>query len=431
MDIRMSGGASRVLTGDDICVEYRKYLSKRYCDFHPLGDRQRDRWRFADGRYLPLCLRRDLPDEGLAADRTMGREVRPAPPGPAPLSDLVRDAAWGPRNNVRMAVRAGAGCGKTLLLRHLCWQASDGAAGPLLPVYFRLKDLLRWWRDGDVKKAGLPGVVEQKRLRTSLTGTRLGGSLWPRIDDGARAWITLCLDAVEEVHAGKQERADFLLWLRDGLDDWKGPAVVTTREGEFGAGSLGDFEPYRVVDFAPADVVAFLASRVGGSVGGELAPQLQESLHTPLMLEIVAALRARNASFELPAKREDLYREAVKLLIARRAPFDGDDDDADDLREKAAGVVEWLGWTWLEAETSDGQISARRLETALRRALRGLDRLPGERREPFVGDVEAVVEALLADERARRSVHPAASVQDSPRGVDPTAAATALRRWLA
>ncbi len=193
-----------------IVDDYRHALARDFARFNPLDRRVSHPWEEPHRLwYVPLRLERERPDPpdghapggDVAFARPEEEASPPLPPkGPVSLPDLMQE--WPPFRDrhrpARIIAVAGAGWGKTQMLRHTSWLGGVDRCHGFLPVYVRLKDLWIWWL------AHQDSILDAYVFAQCLAPATGRASEVDDVDGafgatGTRRALALLLDGLEEV----------------------------------------------------------------------------------------------------------------------------------------------------------------------------------------------------------------------------------------
>ncbi len=225
--------------------------------------------------------------------------------------------------NPKLMIFGQPGSGKTTLLQHIAMKCDRGELLPnYIPIFIRLKNFAE-----DTSKTdnfNLLGYIRSELGRSNISEQQVETLL-----DHGKALILL--DGLDEL---KEESRDEVVKQIRRLSEeyYNNHFIITCRIGaqqyhfeEFTNIEIADFSSYQIEDFAQKWFVN--VGRNSEEKGKALAAQLVEKLHltenrqicelarTPLLLHLVCSLF--QAKLDFPAKRSDIYKQALNIMLVR------------------------------------------------------------------------------------------------------------------
>jgi predicted NACHT family NTPase len=278
------------------------------------------------------------------------------------------------------------GAGKTTFLRYLALQAAKGEL-ERVPIFITLKD----WA---IRGGSLLDAIEDE---FAVCGVSNAG---PLIEDLlAQGRVLLLFDALDEVP--EVERSRLNTALRDAGDQYPKCQIFITCRTAATERQLERYDYVEVADFDEEQVQIFIpkwfsedkvqAEAFWYTLNDNPNRGVLELARTPLLLTLFCIVFADLG--ELPAKRADLYREALNALLKRWDESKGVKRDSPyfnlSLRRKHALFAHVAYYTFIQAEVTFSQDRAEALIGEYVRTLPGAPDLMDLDVDKMLHDLEA------------------------------------------
>ncbi len=184
--------------------------------------------------FVPLCLNVD-PARGLGGGINIPRSIW----------DLLPKADQ-PNSEMRLAIIADPGCGKTTLTRHLAQSYANGShrqhqAKELLPVLLRLRDIYQ-----GVQAETLPSLVVKRIAQLPRCKDLALSSQWfeDRLKSGQ---CLVMLDGLDEVPESQREQVS--RWASWQMQNYPTPFILTSRPHGYDGDLFAGVQRIGILDF--------------------------------------------------------------------------------------------------------------------------------------------------------------------------------------